>query len=256
MSFITHFNENGFALEKGVFSSNQISAFEIEFDRIVSRLQSSGEQINARWGSELTQHLENPDSEVIHTHNVQSYSSIMLEMVQNKKLLNLSASLIGPDIILHHTKLFLKPQNKGAAFPLHQDWSYFPTKKNSMIAAVIHLSDSTENMGCFRVIPESHKMGKIKNSDGHSQVPEIHDHYTLDTAEAVEAKRGDVLFFHCCTIHGSMPNISDNPRKTILIQLYSGKDKIIENNQHTNVQLTLRGWNYHATRNAVSTIKS
>jgi len=256
LNFLTHFNDNGFALEKDVFSSNQISEYETEFDRIVTQLKSSGEHINARWGSELTQNIENADSEVIHTHNVQSYSSIILEMIQNKNLLNLAESLIGPDIILHHTKLFLKPKKRGSAFPLHQDWSYFPTKKNSMIAAVIHLSDSTEKMGCFRIIPESHKMGRIDNSDGHSRVAEIHDNYTLDSAEPVEAKRGDILFFHCCTIHGSMPNISDNPRKTILIQLYSGKDKVIDNNQHTNVQLVLRGWNYHATRNAASTIKS
>jgi len=256
LSFSSQFNTKGFALQKSVFSKNEIATYETEFDRIVAQLQFSGEHINARWGSELTQQVDNSDSEVTHTHNVQSYSSIMLEMVQHKKLLNLSESLIGPDIILHHTKLFLKPKKRGSLFPLHQDWSYFPTKKNSMIAAVIHLSDSTEKMGCFRVIPESHKMGKIKNSDGHSHVPKIHDNYTLDSAEPVEAKRGDILFFHCCTIHGSMPNLSDNPRKTILIQLYSGKDKVIDDNQHTNIQLVLRGWNHHASRNAVSNIKS
>ena len=256
MSFSSQFNTKGFALQKNVFSKDEIATFETEFDRIVAQLQFSGEHINARWGSELTQQVENSESEVIHTHNVQSYSSIMLEMVQHEKLLNLSESLIGPDIILHHTKLFLKSKKKGSAFPLHQDWSYFPTKKSSMIAAVIHLSDSTEKMGRFRVIPESHKLGKIENSDGHSRVPEIHDNYTLDSAEPVEAKRGDILFFHCCTIHGSKPNLSDKPRKTILIQLYSGKDKVSDNNQHTNVQLVLRGWNYHATRNSVSTIKS
>ena len=64
----------------------------------------------------------------------------------------------------------------------------------------------------------------------------------------MEAKSGDVLFFHCCTLHGSMPNISQKPRKTILIQLYSGKDKIIGGGNHTNVQLVLQGWNYNSTR--------
>ena len=49
-------------------------------------------------------------------------------------------------------------------------------------------------------------------------------------------------------IHGSMPNISQKPRKTILIQLYSGKDKIIGGSNHTNVQLVLQGWNYNSTR--------
>lgn len=95
LDFQFHFNEKGLSLEKGVFSSNEISALETIFDRIIAQLQLSGEHINARWGSELTQQVENSESEVIHTHNVQSYSSIILEMVQHKKLLNLSESLIG-----------------------------------------------------------------------------------------------------------------------------------------------------------------
>ena len=239
MSKVTQFYKKGYALEKDIFSIGEIDDLENEFDQIVTQLKESGENINAFWGSDLTRHIEESDSEVIHTHNIQSYSSIMLNMVQNNTLLNLVECLIGPDIILHHTKLFCKPPKRGSAFPLHQDWSYFPTQKNSMIAAVVHLSESTEDMGCFRVVPESHKLGKIKNSDGHSYVTEIHDYYSLETASPIEAEKGDVLFFHCCTIHGSMPNTSDHSRKTILIQLYSGKDTIVDGNQHTNVQLVL-----------------
>ncbi|GIQ98258.1 MAG: hypothetical protein CM15mP4_0950 [Candidatus Neomarinimicrobiota bacterium] len=92
----------------------------------------------------------------------------MLSMILNKKLLDIIELLIGPDIILHHSKLFFKPPLIGAAFPLHQDWSYFPTKRDTMIAAVIHLSKSDEEMGCFRIIPKSHHLGKINNSDGHT----------------------------------------------------------------------------------------
>ena len=175
MSKAVEFNKTGYALEKGIFSIGEIETLENEFDKIVTQLKHSDENINARWGSDLTRHIEESDSEVIHTHNIQSYSSIMLNMIQNKILLNLVELLIGPDIILHHTKLFCKPPKKGSAFPLHQDWSYFPTQKNSMIAAMVHLSESTVEMGCFRVVPESHKLGKIKNSDGHSHVPELHE---------------------------------------------------------------------------------
>ena len=98
------------------------------------------------------------------------------------------------------------------------------------------------------MIPGSNKLGKIKKSDGHSFIKKIHEKYSLEAATPIEAKSGDVLFFHCCTLHGSMPNISQKPRKTILIQLYSGKDKIIGGGNHTNVQLVLKGWNYNSTR--------
>ena len=67
----------------------------------------------------------------------------------------------------------------GSTFPLHQDWSYFPTQNNTMIAAVVHISDSTEEMGCLRLVPGSNKLGKVKNSDGHSFLKEIHGKYPL-----------------------------------------------------------------------------
>ena len=256
MSFVSNFSDKGYNLEKNVFSAETTTELEIEFDNIVSQLIESGESINARWGSDLTKDIEATDSEVIHTHNVQSFSAIMLSMVQEKKLLDLIELLIGPDIILHHTKLFLKPPKKGSAFPLHQDWSYFPTEKNSMIAAMVHLSESKEEMGCVRVIPGSHQLGRLDKSDGHTYNPIIHDRYNLEDADPVIAEPGDVTFFHCCSLHGSMPNLSQDPRKTILIQLYSGRDKIVDGNEHTNVQLVLRGHNHHATRNNVSIIRS
>ena len=154
---------------------------------------------------------------VLHTHNVQSYSQKMLNMVQNKNLLDVVESLIGPDIILHHTKLFLKPPRIGSAFPLHQDWSYFPTESNSMIAAVVHISKSKENMGRIRLVKSSHKMGRVKGSDGHSYVKDIHGSHDLESAHAVDADPGDVLFFHCCSLHGSKANESENSRKTCLL---------------------------------------
>lgn len=242
------FNENGYFLAKNLFRESSISVLEKEFDKIIFQLKKSGEDINARWGGDVSRETDVKDSQVLHTHNVQSFSSTMLEMVQDKNLLSLVETFIGPDIVLHHTKLFLKPPKVGSTFPLHQDWSYFPTQNNTMIAAVIHISDSTEEMGCLRLVPESNKLGKIKNSDGHSFLKEIHDKYPLDSVMPIEAKKGDVLFFHSFTIHGSMPNRSKRPRKTILIQFYSGRDKIINGINHTNVQIVLKGWNYNATR--------
>jgi len=250
---VSDFKKKSFCLEKNVFTPDTVQALSSEFDRIVSQLQESGEYINARWGSELTKDIEQSDTQVIHTHNVQSFSAEMMAMIQNKKLLDAVEELIGPDIILHHTKLFLKPPGNGSAFPLHQDWSYFPTKNNSMIAAVIHLTESDEEMGCMRIVPGSHKLGKVEKTDGHSFVKGIHDRYQLEDAEPIIAGPGDVVFFHCCSLHGSMQNVSKRPRKTVLVQLYSGTDRVVKGNRHTNVQLVLRGVNHFATRSSVDT---
>ena len=246
------FSEEGFYLKKTIFSKSIINLYKNEFDKIVAQLKKSNEDINARCGSKLTSNIETDDSLVIHTHNVQNYSSTLLQMIQNKRFLDEVEKIIGPDIVLHHTKLFEKPPRLGAAFPLHQDWSYFPTRDNSMIAAVIHLSKSDEDMGCIRIVPKSNQLGKIKNSDGHRYNSKIHDKYKLEDAIPVVANPGDVLFFHCCSLHGSMSNLSDKPRKSILVQLYSGQDEIEEGNNHPNARLVLRGFNYSSTRSSVN----
>ena len=250
---VSDFKENGFYAQSSLFTKETLQKYSLEFDRIVAQLQESGEAINARWGSELTKDIEQSESQVIHTHNVQSYSAEMMAMIQNEQFLDAVEELIGPDIILHHTKLFLKPPRNGSAFPLHQDWSYFPTEKNSMIAAVIHLSESDEEMGCMRIVPGSHKLGKMEKTDGHSFVKGVHDRYQLEDAEPIIAEPGDIVFFHCCSLHGSMQNVSEKPRKTVLVQLYSGSDRVIDGNRHTNVQLVLRGTNHFATRSSVDT---
>jgi hypothetical protein len=53
-----------------------------------------------------------------------------------------------------------------------------------------------------------------------------------------------------------MINKSSKPRKTILIQLYSGNDEVIDGSSHTNVQLVLRGWNSSATREGVGNLSA
>ena len=250
---VSDFKKKGFCVVNNLLTSDIVDTLSFEFDRIVSQLQESGENINARWGSELTKDIEQSETQVIHTHNVQSYSAEMMAMIQSKIFLDNVEKLIGPDIILHHSKLFLKPPGNGSAFPLHQDWSYFPTEKNSMIAAVIHLSESDEEMGCMRIVPGSHKLGTIEKTDGHSFVKGVHDRYQLEDAEPIIVGPGDVVFFHCCSLHGSLQNVSKRPRKTVLVQLYSGTDRVVEGNRHTNVQLVLRGVNHFATRSGVDT---
>ena len=78
--------------------------------------------------------------------------------------------------------------------------------------------------------------------------------YPLEEATVIEAEAGDVIFFHYFTLHGSMPNRSNQTRKTVLVQLHSGEDQVEEGNSHINAKLVLRGWNHRASRTSVSKI--
>lgn len=244
------FKENGYFHAKGVFDPSTVAALEGDFDRIVSQLVSSGETIDATWDTTGEQ-LAKPTDVILHTHNVQKYSRTWLNAFLNERFLDVAQELIGPDIILHHSKLFQKPSENGSPFPMHQDWPYFPTLNDSMIAGIIHVSDATDEMGCLRVYPGSHRLGRVEGADGRSQ-NDVLDQYPIDDATVIEAKAGDVVFFHYFTLHGSMPNRSDQVRKTVLCQLYDGHDQVEPGNTHPDERMVLRGWNYSATRNSAA----
>ncbi len=246
------FNENGYYLAKGVYDASLLNNMQDEFDRIIRQLLASKENTNARWGSQLTRELEDANSVVYHTHNVQSYSAIWLQALLDPNFLNVTEEILGSDIVLHHTKLFQKPPNDGAAFPIHQDWQYFPTLQDTMIAGIMHLTEATDHMGCIRVYPGSHRLGRQSGMMGNGENRILAQKYPLEEATIIEAEAGDVIFFHYFTLHGSMPNRSNQTRKTVLVQLHSGKDQVEEENSHTNAKLVLRGWNHRASRSSVS----
>ncbi len=247
--------ENGYYVARGVFSPSEVVELESSFDRIVGQLISSGENVNARWAGAATDKIDGGDSVILHTHNVQTFSATWLRALLNPNFLAATTAILGEDVILHHTKLFQKPSEKGAPFPMHQDWTYFPSVNDTMMAGVIHVSDASDEMGCLRVYPGTHKLGRVEGTSGATQ-SDLLDQYPLEGATILEAKAGDVAFFHYFTLHGSMPNTSDTTRKTVLAQMHGGDDEIEERGlNHPYARLVLNGWNHRASRGKANLVK-
>ncbi|MBX3751351.1 MAG: phytanoyl-CoA dioxygenase family protein [Opitutaceae bacterium] len=248
------FDRDGYYFARGVFKPAEIKHLEREFDRIVRQLTRAGDLNNAQWGGERQKQIGGEKSMITHTHNVQCYSAAWLQAIQSPRFLAIAEAILGPDIILHHTKLFQKPTENGMPFGMHQDWSYFPSVKDTMIAGIIHVSPATDQMGCLRVYPGSHKLGRAAHTGGQEPCALL-DQYPLEGAVALEAEPGDVLFFHYFTLHGSKHNRSRRLRKTVLVQMHAGDDEIEPGNGHPNARLTLRGWNHRMNRATANTIQ-
>ena len=249
------FDENGYYVARGLFKPAQMKVLAKDFDHIVRQLERGGEKNNTQWTGELQKKIGGEKSMITHTHNVQCYSSAWMQAIQAKPFLDVTEAILGPDIILHHTKLFQKPTSNGMPFTMHQDWSYFPSYKDTMIAAVIHVTPATDKMGCLRVYPGSHKLGRAAHTGGQEPCALL-DQYPLEDATPLEAESGDVVFFHYFTLHGSKHNRSNRLRKTVLVQMHAGDDAIEDQNRHPNLRLTLRGWNHRINREQANSAQS
>ena len=221
------FAENGYCVVRQLFPVDEMAALEGVFDRVVQQCDPANE------------------SGIISTRNVHQYSGLWMSLILDPRLLDRVEELIGPDIVLNHTTLFQKERTSHVGpFRMHQDWSYLPTVDDTMIGAMVHVSESTEEMGCLRVYPGSHKRGRMEESSANDG--SFHEQFPFEEATPIEAGPGDVIFFHYFTVHGSVSNQSDRPRKAVFVRMFSGKDCKEDANRFCE-NLVLRGWNYHAS---------
>ena len=217
---IQFYNDNGYLLVKGVFTKEEAAAFRAEGHALINRIYQT-EDVDATWGG--ARQITAVQTKLLHCHDVQFYSAMFTKLIVDERLTDAASDLMGsPNIQLHHTKMFVKPPEKGSPFPMHQDYPFFPHDHDTMMAAIIHFDDAPEEKGCVRVVPGSHKLGPIPTAADGNHLPL--DEYPVESATPCPAEAGDVLFFSYLTVHGSGLNTSNEERTTLLVQMRDPQD--------------------------------
>ncbi len=233
--------ENGYVLVKGLLSKEEAALYRKETHDLAGRL-SVHQNMDATWGSAKAGVPGAQDTKILHCHNVQFFSSAFTKLLVDDRITSAAADIIGTqNVQLHHTKMFIKPPEKGAPFPMHQDAPYFPYDKHSMIAVILHFDDAPIEKGCVRVVPSSYKLGQLEHSsEGGWHLP--FSEYPVASAVPCEAEAGDALFFSYLTIHGSGINVSSEARTTMLIQMLDAEDTpTIKTHESRGQGMMLRG---------------
>lgn len=220
---IRQYREDGYVHVPNLLSKEEAAALRKECHDLAERL-SRKTNLDATWGAARAAVAEAQATKILHCHNVQFYSAAFTRLICDPRFTDLAAAFMGTENVqLHHTKMFIKPPEKGSPFPMHQDKPFFPHERDSMMAAIFHFDDAPLEKGCLRVVPGSYKLGDIPHeSDGGWHLP--FDRYPIEDAVPVPAKAGDVIFFSYQTIHGSGINTSDEARTTVLVQFRDPED--------------------------------
>jgi phytanoyl-CoA hydroxylase len=230
--------EQGFVLVPNLLTKEEAEELRAEAHALIDRL-SGQPGLESTWGS--ARKLGGQETQLFHCHDVEFHSSRFTKLILNERLTGIASDLIGgPNVQLHHTKLFIKPPEKGSPFPLHQDHPFFPHERHSMIAAVLHFDDAPLEKGCLRMVPGSHISGPLDHDpEGSWHLP--FDQYPLDSSIPCPAHAGDVLFFSYLTIHGSGVNVSRQARTTLLVQMRDPADRQLSGGRDAGQGLMLRG---------------
>lgn len=168
-------------------------------------------------------------SHILAVHFPHWVSSTIEDMVRHEKVAAVLGEITGAHIPYWdgrvkamQSMLFAKPPGlPGQAW--HQDERYIPTRDRSLVGVWIALDDADEENGCLRVLPKSHRPGKLYPLGDHGQPNEFdpgeeaHSFPDEEREVLVEVKAGDVIFFNGYLLHRSKRNAStDRPRRALV----------------------------------------
>ena len=110
--------------------------------------------------------------------------------------------------------VYKKPGTKDE-FPWHQDNGYTYIEPQAYLTCWVALTDTDESNGCPWVMPGLHRRGTLfhENTDLGHEIP-------LDSSQAVclPLKAGSIAIFSSLTPHRTGPNLSDDIRKSYILQ--------------------------------------
>ena len=164
-------------------------------------------------------------------------------LAHNKIIVDAIEDLIGPDISLWASVMFIKEPSSKQYVSWHQDATYMGLDSLDFPTPWIALSPSNIETGCMTMIAGSHKT-KIQNHEDtfaenniltRGQV--IQD---VDESKAVDLilQPGEMSIHHGAVIHGSQPNKSNQRRIGFSLQSYMPNNvkQIVGRNLWTHVR--------------------
>ncbi|MDC0898551.1 phytanoyl-CoA dioxygenase family protein, partial [Candidatus Pelagibacter sp.] len=158
-------------------------------------------------------------------YNAHLISPLLDEVTHNPKILDGVQSLIGENILVCGTTLFIKNPNEKGFVSYHQDAKYIGLEPYNWVTAWVAITDSNEHNGCMRVWSGSHK----NNLKDHDQM--FNEGNLLTRGQTVNnipkektipivLEAGQMSMHHPTVVHGSDLNKSDDRRIGFVIQSY------------------------------------
>ena len=160
-------------------------------------------------------------------YNAHLISPLLDEVTHHPKILDAVQSLIGEDILVCGTTLFIKNPNEKGFVSYHQDAKYIGLEPHNWVTAWVAITDSNEHNGCMRMWSGSHK-DNLKQHDQKfdegnllTRGQTIKD-VPIEKTTPLVLKAGQMSLHHPTVVHGSDLNKSNDRRIGFVIQSYIG----------------------------------
>lgn len=153
---------------------------------------------------------------------LRSYPSQLLpsfdRLIRHPVLTAAASEILGPDLLVWSSGLFIKEANSPKIVTWHQDLTYWGLDTAEEVTCWVALSPATTESGCMRFVPGSHKLAAVDHVDtfaddnllsrGQEIAVDVDDSDGVD----VVLRPGQTSLHHGHLFHASGPNMTGDRR--------------------------------------------
>jgi len=231
---VRFFDENGYWLGGKVISDAALRDLHQAMDEVYANRYETGKTPWDAWKA------GGDASKIRKTDNAHWANRTIRKLALNPTIGAMAARLMHThEVRLWHDQLLYKPGQGAAAASRsgnvgwHQDYGYWRCAPPTLITAWVALVDVDLNNGCMQFVPGSHRWGLLPHGDFFDgDLAKMRSKIEAHTGKAFRTvpcalPAGAVSFHHCLTIHGSGPNSTQAPRRSLALHLMPGGTRYI-----------------------------
>ncbi len=148
------------------------------------------------------------------------------ELASAPHVLDVVEQLLGPDIMLFDVTYIIKEPGSASHVSWHQDLTYWGLSNDEQVSMWLALTAATDQSGCMRMVPGSHKQGQLDHQDTDDKSNVLFRGQSVqgvaeNNAVMCPLRPGEASFHHGWTLHASMPNLSNHRRVGFNVQYIS-----------------------------------
>lgn len=226
---------DGFFVRRRVFASEELGELCAAAERVVERAARAAAQQGESYLVDGNRYHEAGGATIQFEHQPGSSTIRVIEpfhhldacfdrLVDDPRLVEPMRDLVGDErVALFTDKINLKRPREGSRFRWHQDspyWTHACGHVDRLPNVMLALDAASERNGCFRVVRGSHTRGCLPGLRGEGVLgPLFTDPHYFDETQQVllEVPAGSLVFFSPHTVHGSLPNHSDERRRAVVL---------------------------------------
>ena len=149
--------------------------------------------------------------------------------------------LLGPKIVCplaHHNCIMTKQPQFSSETGWHQDIRYWSFQRPELINAWIALGSERPENGCLQVIPGSHRLSldrRCFDDELFFRSDLTENQPLIDSRMFVVLDPGDVLFFHCKTLHAASRNSTQETKCSVVFTFRAADNPPLPNTRSSSL---------------------